>query len=108
MISRVETISTQSAEAEKTLRSICGVWNAFKLLKNEYPSAAILLMDPSASFDMLVIDPIRDTLVAVEVKSFTGHVKCRETSHEVSTRIEACDRIERVLEANSSKVRHLS
>jgi hypothetical protein len=59
----------QSAEAEKRLRSIYGVWNAFELLKKEYPGATILLMDPSASFDILVIDPVGDTLVAVEVKA---------------------------------------
>ena len=59
----------QTAEAEKRLRSICGVWNAFELLKKEYPGATILLMDPSASFDILVIDPAKDTLVAVEVKA---------------------------------------
>ena len=59
----------QSAEAEKRLRSIYGVWNAFELLKKEYSGATILLMDPSASFDILVIDPAKDTLVAVEVKA---------------------------------------
>ena len=59
----------QSAEAEKRLRSIYGVWNAFELLKREYPGATVLLMDPSASFDILVIDPAKDTLVAVEVKA---------------------------------------
>ena len=59
----------QSAEAEKRLRSIYGVWNAFELLKKEYPGATIPLMDPTASFNILVIDPARDTLVAVEVKA---------------------------------------
>jgi hypothetical protein len=59
----------QSAEAEKKLRSVYGVWNAFELLKDEYPGASILLMDSSASFDILVIDPIKETLVAVEVKA---------------------------------------
>jgi hypothetical protein len=56
-------------EAAKKLRGVYGVWKAYELLVKEYPQATILLMDNSASFDILVIDPTTSSLVAVEVKA---------------------------------------
>jgi hypothetical protein len=66
------------------------------LLKNEYPSAAILLMDPSASFDMLVIDAIKDTLVAVAVKA------SRATSRAARRLTKSQRELKRVIESKES------
>src|SRR2546430_17265554 len=58
-----------SDESEKKLRGVYGIWKALELLKEKYPKAAIMLMDPSAPFDILVLDPSEGNLVAVEVKA---------------------------------------
>ncbi len=56
-------------EVEKRLRSLFGLWKVREILQKEYPEGIILLMDSSASFDVLVIDEDKGEIVAVEVKA---------------------------------------
>jgi hypothetical protein len=56
-------------ETKKRVRSVLGLWKALENLEREYPKSMIMLMDGSAPFDILVIDPKSGWLRAVEVKS---------------------------------------
>jgi hypothetical protein len=56
-------------EIEKRLRGLYGTWKVLEVLQKEYPSGIMMLMDSSASFDILVIDHIRGEIIAVEVKA---------------------------------------
>jgi hypothetical protein len=56
-------------ETKKRVRSVLGVWKAVETLEKEYPEGIVMLMDGSAPFDVLVIDPNSGCLRAVEVKA---------------------------------------
>jgi hypothetical protein len=72
------------------------MWKAHELLVKEYPRATIRLMDTSASFDILVIDPTRSNLVAVEVKA-------PQSSSRASRRLTKAQReLKRVIESRQS------
>lgn len=83
-------------EAGKKLRGVYGIWKAHELLVKEYPQAAILLMDTSASFDILVIDPSKSKLVVVEVKA-------AQSSSRAARRLTKAQReLKRVIESRQS------
>jgi len=46
-----------TGETKKKVRSILGLWKTLEDLEKEYPDGMIMLMDGSAPFDILVIDP---------------------------------------------------
>jgi hypothetical protein len=83
-------------EAGKKLRGVYGMWKAHELLVKEYPRATILLMDTSASFDILVIDPSKSNLVAVEVKA------PRSSSRAARRLTKAQRELKRVIESRQS------
>jgi len=83
-------------EAGKKLRGVYGMWKAHELLVKEYPKAEILLMDSSASFDILVIDPSKGSLVAVEVKA------PRSSSKSARRLSKAQRELKRVIESKQS------
>ena len=61
------------SEANKKLRSLYGTWKVMEQLQRDYPSSTIILMatDSPTPFDILVVDPEKGKLVAVEVKATT-------------------------------------
>ena len=58
-----------TVETKKRVRSLLALWKTLENLEKEYPDGMIMLMDGSAPFDILVIDPKSGWLRAVEVKS---------------------------------------
>ena len=56
-------------ETKKRVRSVLGLWKTVENLEKEYPDGMIMVMDGSAPFDILVIDPKSGSIRAVEVKS---------------------------------------
>lgn len=83
-------------EVAKKLRGVYGLWEAHELLVKEYPKATILLMDNSAAFDILVIDPSNSSLVAVEVKA-------PQSSSKSARRLSKAQReLKRIIESRQS------
>jgi len=61
-----------TGETKERVRSLLGLWKTVESLEKEYPDGMVILMDGSAPFDILVIDPKSGCLKAVEVKSATS------------------------------------